>query len=230
LKYKNSAAVASTFDGANNRYLIAADGDIYAIDAQTGDATDFSKVKFDEKEVANTMEMRNGNIFLSSSQNMALLSSDGNENYHEYFKSPGQSGFVKALSGVLAVASTGLAMAHAAKAGANRTSPYGSSNDLSNYNQTGKENARAADMFAGIGDAAFDMMSKRFKATAATENAQFILTKLDDGVSLIKVSKDTGKVDKEILLKDKKPEYQVDEIAGVLYYKADDKIIYTYNL
>ncbi len=176
------------------------------------------------------MEMRNGNVFLSSSQNVAMLDPQGKRNYHEYYKSPGQSGFVKVLSGVVAVASTGLAMAHAAKAGANRTNSYGSANDLSNYNDYGKENKMAADMFASIGDAAFDVMSKRFKATAATENSQFILTKLDDGVGLVKVNKDTGKVDKEILLKDKKPEYQVDEIAGVLYYKANDKTIYAYNL
>ena len=230
LKYKNSAAVASTFDSANNRYLIAADGEIFAIDANSGDVTELAKTKFEEKEVANFMQMRNGNIFLSSSQNVMMLDGQGNEKFHEYFKSPSQSGFMKALSGVVAVASTGLAMAHAAKAGMNRTSPYGSANDLSNYNDYGKENKRAADMFASIGDAAFDIMSKRFKATAATENAQFILTKLDDGVGLVKVSKDTGKVDKEIVLKDKKPEYQVDEIAGVLYYKANDKTIYAYKL
>ncbi|MFD0989065.1 hypothetical protein ACFQ1R_03075 [Mariniflexile jejuense] len=230
LKYKNSAAVASTYDSAKNRYLIAADGDIFAIDANSGDVKELAKVKFDEKEVANTMQMRKGNIFLSSSQNLALLGSDGSSIYQEYYKSPSQSGFVKVLSGVVAVAATGLAMAHAAKAGANRTNSYGSANDLSNYNDYGKENKMAADMFASIGDAAFDVMSKRFKATAATENAQFILTKLDDGVGLVKVNKDTGKVDKEILLKDKKPEYQVDEIAGVLYYKANDKTIYSYNL
>lgn len=230
LKYKNSAAVASTFDSAKNRYLIAADGDIYAIDAASGDATDFAKVKFDEKEVANTMQMRNGNIFLSSSQNIALLGSDGKQIFHEYFKSPGQSGFVKVLSGALAVASTGMSMAMAAKAGANKTNAYGGLNDLSSYNEYGKEAARASRMFAEIGSVAFDVMSKRFKATAATENAQFILTKLDDGVGLVKVNKDTGKVDKEIVLKDKKPEYQVDEIAGVLYYKANDKTIYAYDL
>lgn len=230
LKYKNTVAVASTYDSSKYRYLIAADGEIFAIDANSGDVSEFSKVKFDEKEVANTMEMRNGNIFLSSSQNVAMLGNDGSQLFHEYFKSPSQSGFVKALAGIMAVASTGLAMAHAAKAGMNRTSPYGSSNDLSNYNDYGKENKRAADMFAAIGDASFQMMSKRFKATAATENAQFILTKLDDGVGLVKVNKDTGKVDKEIVLKDKKPEYQVDEIAGVLYYKANDVTIYAYNL
>lgn len=230
LKYKNSAAVASTFDSKNNRFLLSADGDVYSIDANSGEVSELAKVKFNEKEVANAMQMRDGNVFLSASQNLTLLDGKGKELYNVYYKSPSQSGFVKVLAGALAVASTGLAMAHAAKAGMNRTNSYGGSNDLSSYNDYGKENKRAADMFASIGDAAFDVMSKRFKATAATENAQFILTKLDAGVGLVKVNKDTGKVDKEIVLKDKKPEYQVDEIAGVLYYKANDKTIYAYDL
>ncbi|MCK0114504.1 PQQ-binding-like beta-propeller repeat protein [Gelidibacter sp. F63206] len=229
LKYKNSAAVASTFDSAKNRYLIAADDTVYAIDANSGDVSELAKVKFDEKEAANAMEMRDGNIFLSASQNLMMLGDNGDQKYHGYYKSPGKSGFMKVMGGVMAVASTGLAMAHAAQAGMNKTG-FGSSNDLRNYNDYGKENQRAADMFASIGDASFKMMSQRFKATAATENAQFILTKLDDGVGLVKVNKDTGKVDKEIVLKDKKPEYQVDDVAGVLYYKANDKTIYAYDL
>ncbi|MBA6153975.1 outer membrane protein assembly factor BamB family protein [Gelidibacter maritimus] len=229
LKYKNSAAVASTFDSAKNRYLIAADDTVFAIDANSGDVSELAKVKFDEKEAANTMEMRDGNIFLSASQNLMMLGDNGDQKYHGYYKSPGKSGFMKVMGGVMAVASTGLAMAHAAKAGMNKTG-YGSSNNLRNYNDYGKENQRAADMFASIGDASFNMMSQRFKATAATENAQFILTKLDDGVGLVKVNKDTGNVDKEIVLKDKKPEYQVDDLAGVLYYKANDKSIYAYDL
>ena len=175
------------------------------------------------------MEMRNGNIFMASSQNMMMLGDNGDQKYHGYYKSPGKSGFMKVMGGVMAVAATGLSMAHAAQAGMNKTG-YGSSNNLKNYNDYGKENQRAADMFASIGDASFKMMSQRFKATAATDNAQFILTKLDDGVGLVKVNKDTGNVDKEIVLKDKKPEYQVDDVAGVLYYKASDKSIYAYDL
>jgi hypothetical protein len=120
-------------------------------------------------------------------------------------------------------------MAHAAKAGANR-SAFGNSNDLSSYNEYGKENKRAADMFASIGDASFKLMSQRFKATAATENSHFILSKLDDGVGLVKVDKNTGKVAKEIILNDKKPEYQIDELEGVLYYKANNSTINAYNL
>jgi hypothetical protein len=85
-------------------------------------------------------------------------------------------------------------------------------------------------MFADIGSASFDYMSKRFKASAATANAQFILTKLDDGVGLVKINKDSGAKEKEIVLKDKKPEYEVDEYAGVLYYKKDNNTILSYDL
>ncbi len=92
---------------------------------------------------------------------------------------------------------------------------------------------READLAGGLAmatGASISEMLKRFKATAATENDQFILTKLDDGVGLVKLSKDTGKVDKEIVLKDKQPEYIVDEIGGILYYKADNNSIFAYDL
>lgn len=229
LKYKKASSVASTFDKANNRYLISADSKIMAIDATSGNVSDFAKCDFDEKEEANTMEIRNGGVFLSSSQNMSLVDFKGKEVYHSYHKSPGRSTFGKIVGGALAVASTAMAVSASARAGANR-SAFGSVNDLSTYNDYGKEAKRAADMFAGIASASFEYLATRFKSTAATENAQFILTNLDGGTGLVKVNKDTGKVDKEIVLKDKKPEYEVDELGGFLFYKANDKTIYSYNL
>jgi len=229
LKYKNATSVASTFDSANNRYLIAADGKIMAVDANSGEVSDFAKCEFEEKEDPGHMEIRSSGIFLSSDQNMILFGADGNQAYHAYYKSPGRSTFGKIMGGITAVASTAMAVSMSARAGANRTG-MGDMNNLDNYNDYGKEAKRAADMFSGIAGASFEYLSKRFRATAATENAQFILTKLDDGVGLVKVNKDTGTVDKEIVLKDKKPEYEVDEFGGFLFYKANDKTIYSYNL
>src|SRR5690606_6524158 len=153
---------------------------------------------------------RDGGLLLTSDQNVMMLNFDGTKKFHEYYKSPGRSTFGKVMGGVMAVASTAMTMAASAKAGANKTG-FGSVNDLSNYNDAGKEAKMAADMFANIAGASFAYMSTRFKSTAATQNYQFILTKLDDGVGLARVSKDTGKKDKEIVLKDKKPEYEVDE-------------------
>lgn len=229
LKYKRAASVASTFDAKNDRYLIAADGKIMAVDANSGEVSDLAKCDFEEKEDPNHMEIRDTGIFLSSSQNMTSLAFDGNENYHTYHKSPGRSTFGKIVGGITAVASTAMTVSMSMKAGANR-SAFGSVNDLDSYNDYGKDAKRAADMFAGIAGASFDYLSTRFKSTAATENAQFILTKLDNGVGLVKVNKDTGNTDKEIVLNDKKPEYKVDEFGGFLFYKANDKTIYAYNL
>ncbi|MEZ4858553.1 MAG: PQQ-binding-like beta-propeller repeat protein [Flavobacteriaceae bacterium] len=223
LKYKKASAVASTFDSKNNRYLISADDEIMAVDASSGNVTNFGKTHFDEKEQPSSMQVRDGGIYLGSDQNMTLLGFDGNEVYHQYFKSPSKSTFAKIVGGVIAVASTAMAVSASAAAGANR-------NSLGDYNEYGKEYDRQAKMFSAIGSASFDFIAQRFKATAATENAQFILTKLEDGVGLVKVNKDTGKTEKEIILKDKKPEYEVDDYGGVLYYKAKDDVIYAYDL
>jgi hypothetical protein len=109
------------------------------------------------------------------------------------------------------------------QAGANR-------NAIGQYNSYGAQKQREADAFQAIATASFNEMSKRFRATSATENAQFILTKLDEGAGLIKINKDTGLAEKEIILKNKKPEYEVDEFGGYLYYQAKGNIIYSYNL
>lgn len=223
LKYKRATSVASTFDKSNNRYLISADDEIMAVDPTTGNVSEFAKTDFEEKEQPSSIQMRNGGVYLGSDQNMTLIDFNGNEVYHQYYKSPSKSTFAKIVGGVIAVASTTMAVSAAAAAGANR-------NSLGDYNEYGREYDRQSKMFAAIGSASFEFMSQRFKATAATENAQFILTKLDDGVGLVKVNKDTGKTDKEIILKDKKPEYEVDDFGGVLYYKAKDDLIYAYDL
>ena len=46
----------------------------------------------------------------------------------------------------------------------------------------------------------------------------------------MRVDKNSGKVTKEIILNDKKPEYQIDEFEGFLYYKANNSTINAYNL
>ena len=223
IKYKSASSVTSTYDASNKRYLISTGSEIIAIDENSGDINSLANYKFDEKEAPTSFSVRKNGLLLTSDQNIMMLNFDGSKNFQEYYKSPGRSTFGKIMGGVMAVASTGLAMASAAKAGANR-------NSIGQYNEYGREADRAATMFADIGSASFDYMSKRFKASAATANAQFVLTKLDSGVGLVKINKDSGAKEKEIVLNDKKPEYEVDEYAGVLYYKKNDKTIEAFDL
>jgi len=223
IKYKRAKAVTSTYDAAHKRYLISTGEELVAIDENSGDISTLATYGFEEKENPTHLEVRNDGLLLSSDQNVMMLNFDGSKKFHEYYASPGKSTFAKIAFGVLAVASTAMAMQSAAVAGANK-------NAIGQYNDYGAQMKRESDMYAAIGSASFAEMSRRFKATAATQDAQFILTKLDDGVGLAKVSKDSGKVDKEIVLKDKKPEYEVDEFGGFLYYKASTNSIYSYNL
>ena len=223
IKYKRAKAVTSTYDEAHSRYLISTGEEMIAIDENSGDISTLATYNFEEKEDPTSLEIRKGGLLLSSDQNMMMLDFDGNEKFHEYFRSPGKSAFAIVALAATTLASTTMMADASFKAGANR-------NRIGQYNSYGEQKQREADMFAAIATASFNEMAKRFKATAATENAVFILTKLDDGAGLIKINKDTGLTEKEIVLKDKKPEYEVDEMGGYLYYKADGNTIYSYNL
>lgn len=221
LKYKRAGAVSSTFDKNNNRYLISADENLYAVDATSGEVSTLAKSKFDGKEAPSQVEIRDGGILLTSDQNMLLMDWNGGEQWREYFRAPGKSAMGAIIAGVTAVATATTAMAAANSSMQNKLAGYDRDSE--------REAALAAGMAVATG-ASINEMLKRFKATAATKNDQFILTKLDDGVGLVKISKDTGQKGKEIILKDKKPEYTVDEIAGILYYKADNNSIFAYDL
>ncbi|QIE59264.1 PQQ-binding-like beta-propeller repeat protein [Rasiella rasia] len=221
LKYKRADAVSSGFDAKNNRYLISADEKLFAVDAASGNVSDFAKTKFEGKEAPTLVDVRNGGILLTSDQNLTMLDWDGKESWHEYYRAPGKSAFGAIIAGVTAVASATGSVVAANSSVRNRIAKYDAQAD------------RDADLAGGLAaasGASVAEMLKRFKATAATANAQFILTKLDDGVGLVKVNKDTGAKEKEIVLKDKKPEYQVDDRGGILYYKADNNTIFAYDL
>ncbi len=223
LKYKRADAVSSTYVEKNNRYLIGADENIYSVNASTGEITGFAEVDFDGKEDPTGIDVRDSGILLTSDQNMMLLDFEGVLNWHEYHRAPGKSAFGAILMGALAVASATTAAASYSEANNNR-------NRLGSYTTRGQSYADMGDAMAMATGASVAEMLKRFKATSATANAQFILTKLEDGVGLVKVNKDTGIAEKEIILKDKKPEYKVDEFGGILYYKASNNTIFAYDL
>ena len=223
LKYKQSKSVASAYDSQNKRFLLSCSDGLYSIDGNSGKYDLIAKPKFGEKEMPNKIEMRGENILLSSSQNMMLLDQGGKEIYHKHFKSPTKSMFSKIISGALAVTSVALSSSAALRAGANK-------NSIGNYNSYGKQMDTYSKGFAQIAGASFSAMSKRFKASAQTQNDNFMLTKLDSGVGLVKLNKDSGDKSKEILLKDKKPTYVVDDLERILYYQANNNTIYAYKI
>jgi hypothetical protein len=223
LKYKRADYVSSDYDSKNKRYLISADETVFSIDENSGESNKLVEVDFEGKESPSSIEVRENGILLTSDQNMMMLDWQSVKNWHEYKRAPGKSAFGAIIAGVTAVASAGASMAGGYAASQN-------TNRLGRYTDRGQRYADFSSGMANASGASVSEMLKRFKATSATRDAQFILTKLDDGVGLVKLNKDTGALEKEIVLKDKKPEYQVDGFGGVLYYKANNNTIYAYNL
>lgn len=223
LKFKRADAVSTTYDSQNKRYLISADENLLSIDAENGASSTLTKSNFDGKEDPSHVEIRKEGVLLTSDQNMALLDWEGNIVWHEYKRAPGKSAVGAILAGVTAVAAATAAAASYQSANQNR-------NRLGQLTQRGERYQDLGNGMAAASGASIAEMLKKFKATSATQDAQFILTKLDDGVGLVKLNKDTGFVEKEIVLKDKKPEYQVDDRTGVLYYKANNQTVYMYDM
>lgn len=225
IKYKRSEVVASTFDQARDRFLLTCKDGIYAIDGNDGSYELINNSpNFEGKEMANSIEIRNNAILLSSDQNMTWLDFGGSETNHVFHRAPGKSAFGLILVGTLTAMSAAATISHSAQAG------YLKGAGVPSYSSSVSYHEAQADSWANVADQGFQEMAKRFKASKATENASFILTKIDGGVGLVKIDKDTGETLKEVLVKDKKPMYEVDEFEGVLYFKASNNTIYAYDL
>ena len=225
IKYKRSESVVSVYDQERDRFLLGCKDGLYSINGNDGSYDLInSNLDFEGTEVAQDIDVRDGGILLTSDQNMKWLDFSGKEVNHVYHRAPGKSAFGVVLMAAVTVASASQGMKHSAASG------YLQGAGVPSYNTVVEQHDAAADMYAAIADAGFQEMMKRFSATKATENSSFILTKIDGGVGLIKVDKDSGETKKEILVKDKKPMYEVDDYEGVLYFKSSRGTISAYDL
>lgn len=225
IKYKRSESVVSAYDEARDRFLLSCKDGLYEIDGNNGSYNLINgSLNFEGKEVPTEIDVRDDSILLTSDQNLTWLNFDGSEKNHVYHRAPGKSAMGVILMATVSLASTTVAVSHSARAG------YMKGAGVPSYNSTVQYHEAQADNWANVADQGFQEMVKRFKATKATENAAFILTKIDGGVGLVKVDKDSGETVKEILVKDKSPMYEVDELAGFLYFKSKGNTINAYNL
>ena len=103
---------------------------------------------------------------------------------------------------------------------------YYGSTDAGLDNDIKNANANAAN-FAGAAASSFASISRRFKATKEANNYMSMLTNFgnsnmakDAGVMMI--DKTSGASLKKMVFGDKKdPDYKIDELGKVVYYKAD---------
>lgn len=224
VKYKNSKSVNSAYDKDRDRFLVSCKDGVYEIDGSNGEYRLLSKdVKFEGKEDPTGMSVRQGGILLTSNQNMTMLDFNGKQKWHVYKRPPGISAVGAVFMGAITLASVTMTSAHAYQKGASNAR-------LGAYHSNTRYHSQQQANWSKLGAASFKELAKRFNATKATENSSFMLTKLDNGVGLAKIDKDSGEKVSEVVLKDKKPVYEVDDIEGILYFKSKGNTISAFNL
>ncbi len=209
-KFRKVEQMVTGYDEKNSKFVVSTGNELFFI-TPSGESKKVCDLEFKGGEMPQKIEFREGGILLSSNQNAMLVDYDGNIKYQAFYKASGASLAAKLAAGALMVASTGMAAGNTAQAGMMQgANPMYKSDEQ----RRAESNAKA---YGNIANSAAAVMSQRFSATAATKNSLYIQTSLDDGVGLIRMNKDTGKPDAQIVTKDKKPEYLVDEDFGVFY-------------
>ena len=216
-------------DNASDKtgYVFANDN-IYKVDFEKGDMNEWvTGIKFDGKEDPSSLQVRENGVLLTSDQNARLYDFGAKQVWHSYQPAPGRTMAGKLLSGLGGLSAAMMAGASAAQsAQLSYAKGYYGSTDPGLDRDIKNANANAAN-FAGAAASSFASISKRFKATREANNYMAMLTNFggsnnakDAGVMMI--DKNSGKEIKKMIFGDKKdPDYKLDELGKVVYYKSD---------
>lgn len=212
------------------------DHKLYAVDREAGTFHALSgEIKLQGGEDPTGMEIRPGGIVLISSQNLVVVSRDGQVKQQVYYPAPQLPGLERALNAVNAVRA-GLYGAAAsaygdafAQASQNATDPNGkyvTAKLATAYSQAGTQ-------LTGYSRQSAALATKRFKASLNASDSVFMLTRAQDGNGnvLLEVDKDSGQPRARVDLgKDREPVYAVDDVAGMLFLRTAPGTLVGYRL
>ena len=202
-------------------------GSINALDLNSGQISmsGQTEIDFKEGEGPKQIEVRDSGIVLSSDQNFAMYDFDGDLTYQSYYKSPKEEGWKRALlyagsiyAGYVSAVS---GMASGVMSQASYQAGYQSAEGQT-YAEVGQAYNEMSKAAGGAASMAFGAANKRFKATKESRDYVMVLTKTDEGIELVKMNKDTGESETSIALgKNRKPNYAIDLIDGIVYLEVD---------
>lgn len=208
---------------------------IKTLDKKTGLVSKLGNaINFEGKEFPSSISIRDNGILISSSQNLALVDYSGKTTFQIYLEAPREPGVIRALRYAQAVRAAYIGAVSYAGAAAYQSA----ANDIS------KENQAVGAMVSGIGMAyedlanqatdfakkSWQMANERFKATKEADAYVVILSQVENTNYLMKVSKNTGKIESRIDLgKDREPSYTMDGVTGTVFYQTNTNEITSYK-
>jgi|GEM_PF-1949955 hypothetical protein len=242
VKFRSIPAV--TYDWQEDKVIIFEDGKGYKFDLKTGDIDLFAEnVELENVTKKTPLEaeyIENTGYFLFSDQHVSLLSNKGKLVYTDYYKEPSSNNTLFAL-GNLAGNALGVDLDIEGS-----IENINMLTDLSNgvYRQTLDQNGARDEtsttfgLYVGSGQGnmqtVLETTRTRYFNSKQTNNHQFIVAKNrtesapTDHV-IYMVNKATGKVEKEIGLLDKTPNYLVDDIDNRVFINENNELLSCYG-
>ncbi len=221
----------------NTLFVFASkDRHLYAVNRQDGTYRALGgEIKLEGNEDPTALEVRTAGLVLTSSQNMVIVSRDGQIKQQVYNPAPQLPGLLRALyrinsvrAGLYGAAASayGDAFAQASRSATDTTAKRVTSQLATAYSQGGAQ-------LSGYSQQAGALASKRFKASLATPSAVFVLTRSPDGNGnvLLQIDKDSGQPRSRVDLgKQREPVYAVDDISGMLFLQTTPGTLAGYRL
>lgn len=210
---------------------------LMVVDEQTETLSEQSgyELKFLGGESPRNIEVLEDGIFLSSDQNVAQIRFDGTVKFQEYYPAPREPAWKRALLYAEAVrgAYIGVSSYYVSGAMAAAEDEVRQEDAVAGeiVNQLGNAYGELGDQASSYASTAFKQANARLKATKSGRDFMFIMSKREQNIELLKISKSTGKIEGRIDLgKDREPIYAVDDITGQVYYRADDNVLTSYQV
>ncbi len=218
-------------------YVFAShDHRLYAVDRNAGTfrALD-GEIKLQGGEDPTDMEIRPAGLVLIASQNLVVVTREGQVKQQVYYPAPQLPGLLRALYRVNAVRA-GLYGAAA--------SAYGDAFAQASRNATDSTGRRITGQLAtaytqggaqlqGYASQSAALATKRFKASLSVPGSVFMLTRAPEGNGnvLLQIDKDSAQPRARVDLgKEREPVYAVDDIAGMLFLQTAAGTLVGYRL
>lgn len=195
-------------------------------------------LKFQGKEDANRLEVRDKGILISSEQNIALVDMSGNVTFNKYYAAPDQENWKKALlianAAYGAYATAVYSYSSAAFGAVSQSIQVKDSQSKMGKDITGavsQKYGEAANAGMAFTKNCIAAATQRFKASAAGTNSLFMMIELGKKqYGLAEIDKNTGEKKAVIdMAKDKTPSYDLDMVENTVYYKKDDKKVQAFK-